>query len=106
MITTGKWIRGCALVAGLAVAAGCAPTYGPGVSIGMSPGQGLELRSGACTAFGTPTAQAGHLALSSTGSFAGMRNRLNTLIATYSLGARSNPLQPSAAWKRAATSEC
>jgi hypothetical protein len=105
-MTIGRTIRSCALAAGVASVAGCAPTYGPGIAIGISPGQGLELRSGACTSFGTPTAQSGHLALSSTASFAGMRNRLNTLIATYALGARSNPLQPSAAWKRAATGEC
>jgi|GEM_PF-6329262 len=107
MLTTGRLLRTCALLGGLVWAGGCAPTYGSGgVSIGISPGQGLDLRSSSCTSLGTPTLQSGHLALSSTGSIAGVRSRLNTLIATYALGARSNPMQPSAAWKNAATGEC
>jgi hypothetical protein len=107
MLNTGRLLCRCALLAGLVGAAGCAPAYGSGgVALGVSSGQGLELRSAACTSLGTPTARSGHLALSSTGGFAGMRSRLNTVIATYALGARSDPARPSAAWKRVATGEC
>jgi len=107
MLTTGQRLRTCALLGGLVWVGGCAPSYGSGgVSIGVSPGQALELRSASCTSLGTPTLQSGHLALSSTGSIAGVRSRLSTLISTYALGARSNPMQPSTAWKNVATGEC
>jgi hypothetical protein len=110
MNTTGRLVRACGVAAALGLAAACAPVSGPasGIAVGISPGamSGLEIRSGACTYFGVPTPQAGAAALSSMSGFAGMRNRINQLVAEYALGARSNPLQPSAAWKRVATGEC
>jgi hypothetical protein len=108
MSRTGTLLRSAALAAALGLAAACAPVSGPvsGIAVGISPGAGLQLRSGACTYLGAPTPQAGAAALSSMSGFAGMRNRINQLIAEYALGARSNPAQPSAAWKRAATGDC